>query len=114
MRNKETRKKWVSENKERLKVARRRHKLKADYGMTVEQYNQLLEFQNHSCAICKTPFKANGSHNEKAHIDHCHASGVVRGLLCGFCNMGLGKLKDSIHVLESALKYLRSTQERKE
>ena len=81
-------------------------RIKAEYNLTEEQYNQYLILQNHSCAICKNPFSENGTHNEKAHVDHCHNSNKVRGLLCGYCNIGLGMLKDSPTILESAKEYL--------
>jgi hypothetical protein len=49
--------------------------------------------------------------NEKAHVDHCHASGVVRGLLCGQCNILLGAAKDSIETLFAAADYLSAARD---
>jgi len=43
----------------------------------------------------------------KLHVDHCHTSGIIRGLLCNSCNLGIGHLKDDITVLRSATNYLR-------
>lgn len=54
------------------------------YGVSPEQYNGMLLTQNNTCAICKNPFI------KTPHIDHCHTTGKVRGLLCGPCNTGLG------------------------
>jgi hypothetical protein len=70
------------------------------YGISKEEFFTMLEQQNNSCAICKE------SIGESAHVDHCHSSGKVRGLLCASCNKGLGMFKDNIAHLESAIEYL--------
>jgi hypothetical protein len=78
------------------------NKLKERYGITKEQYEQMLEAQNGGCAICKSPSKGG-----VLHVDHCHASGVVRGLLCPECNKALGLFRDSTDALLRAIQYLR-------
>ena len=91
------------ESKYKYRFTERLAKAKKTYGITEEQYFFLLEIQNHSCAICKKP------HNEmvrEIHIDHCHNSGKIRGLLCNDCNNGLGKLKDSVNLINKAIHYL--------
>jgi hypothetical protein len=78
------------------------------FGISVEQYNAFIEKQNNSCAICnkhKDEFSGRGNN---FHIDHCHTSGKVRGLLCSNCNTGLGQFKDNIKSLENAIQYLSS------
>jgi hypothetical protein len=74
------------------------------YGLSAAEYAALkLRFKNR-CGIC-------GAQPEKGRnlaVDHCHRTNVVRGLLCRPCNMGLGKLGDSIEGLERAIAYLRS------
>ncbi len=72
-----------------------------DYGMTPEQYKALEASQDGRCAICHS-----GS-AETLHIDHDHETGVVRGLLCNSCNVGLGHFKDSHELLAAALEYLK-------
>ena len=65
--------------------------------------------QNDKCAICdQEGFIMNGKqgHTEKLVVDHCHANGNVRGLLCHNCNRALGLFQDRIDYLESAIKYL--------
>jgi len=57
--------------------------LQSRYGITEAQYLEKLKNQNHSCAICKK-HKSNFSYN--LHVDHNHKSGIVRGLLCYYCN----------------------------
>ena len=68
----------------------------------------MLEIQGDACAICGT--KDTG--NRKAfHVDHCHDTGKIRGLLCGNCNSGIGNLRDDINLLQRAIEYLQSTKE---
>lgn len=82
-------------------VAGKIWKLKARYNLTPEQYNNMLIKQNGVCYICQIE-------SDKAlHIDHCHETGTVRGLLCQSCNHGLGFFKDSVKLLERAIEYLR-------
>jgi hypothetical protein len=84
----------------------RKYILKSRYGLTPEQYAGLMVKQEGRCAIC---------HGEcptgwRLAVDHCHASGKVRGLLCGNCNTALGKFKDSPELLANAIKYLQENQ----
>jgi len=86
------------------------------YGITVEQYNAMLESQNGCCAICKTETPGNRkgklSGEWKFSVDHCHATGVVRGLLCNHCNAALGLAKDNPDLLEIMADYLRRSLSR--
>ena len=82
----------------------RRWKIKAAYGITLEQYDQMLESQGGVCAICATDTPGGMG---RFPVDHCHESGVVRGLLCTLCNQGLGAFKDSPDLLLNAIAYLR-------
>lgn len=86
--------------KERLAKAYRRHSLKSNYGITEEAYDRLLEWQDGSCAICKR------KSNARLHVDHDHATGEVRGLLCSKCNMALGGFQDNQRYLFSAFLYV--------
>lgn len=76
------------------------------YNMTIAQFDQLLEDQGKQCAICKT--KTPGGSKGRFCIDHCHETGIVRGLLCVNCNQMLGHSKDSIETLRKAAVYLES------
>lgn len=71
--------------------------------MTLERYKELLVLQNDSCAICHLPSK---NFKRKFNVDHDHATGLVRGLLCDCCNRGLGYFRDSITILDSAKNYI--------
>ena len=91
--------------KAKIKRAANRHNnfshLKA-FNLTKEQYLDMLEKQNHVCAIC-----GNKDNNKKLAVDHCHTTGVIRGLLCSACNTSLGKFKDSVELLQNAIQYLK-------
>lgn len=77
-------------------------KIKRIFGISLNDYNELLKKQNEVCAICGNKEK-NG---KKLSIDHCHATKKVRGLLCGSCNRALGLLKDNTLFLQKAIEYL--------
>ena len=88
---------------------RRAYHLKHAYGVSEQWYKSTLEAQNHSCAICKAPHS--GSRYGMLYVDHDHATGAPRGLLCQHCNHGLGKFYDNIGYLEQAIMYLREHSE---
>jgi hypothetical protein len=73
-------------------------RLRYQYGMTEQDLVNMKVQQNNLCAICdkEVPLV----------IDHCHAQGHVRGLLCNPCNMGLGLFKDNPKLLEAASNYI--------
>lgn len=73
------------------------------YGVTAARFQALLAHQGGCCAICLTPDPGAG---RNWHVDHCHETGVVRGLLCTHCNLGLGHFKDNRVSLANAAKYL--------
>jgi hypothetical protein len=79
--------------------------LKRYYGITLDDYLEILEAQNGRCAICGTDTP---SGKGVFHVDHCHNSGQVRGLLCHSCNVGLGHFKDQESLLLKATLYLRN------
>jgi hypothetical protein len=91
------------ETPEKLKRDTRDSRLKHLYGISLEEYNAMLEEQQYVCKICRRP----NSRNHPLSVDHCHRTGKVRALLCVKCNVGLGSLDDSIERLEEALLYLR-------
>jgi Autographiviridae endonuclease VII len=88
----------------------RKHHLQKTYGLTLEAYEGLLETQGGGCAVCG----ATSSGKRSLSVDHCHETGAVRGILCGNCNAGLGKFKDSIEMLETAIGYLRRFEENRD
>jgi hypothetical protein len=76
-----------------------KNKLKARYGLTPQQYFDLMKKHGGKCAIC-------GS-DKKLGIDHCHKTKKIRGILCGDCNRGLGLFKDNQEFLLKAVNYLK-------
>ena len=83
----------------------RNNDLKRLYGITLNEYNQMLLDQNHQCAVCGTT-EPGGKHG-KFMVDHCHTTGRVRGLLCKRCNIALGEVEDNTQVLQSMIEYLQ-------
>lgn len=120
---------WVEKNRHKVREYDRRYSLKhpdrsklqkrrwallhpdivankqliANYGITLEQYNELLAKQKGICAICKEP-SPNG---KRLCVDHCHKTGKVRGLLCDICNKGVGHFRDNSEYLRAAINYLK-------
>lgn len=80
------------------------------YGITRDDYNKLLDEQEGKCAICSTTEIGRKGHTH-FHVDHCHTTGKVRGLLCDLCNRGLGYFKDSEETLTKAASYLEKYNE---
>lgn len=104
-------KKWRQANPSKTKPdpERRKHTFyKSRYNISLEEYKKLLYNQQGVCAICLLPetTKANSGQLAALCVDHCHTTGVVRGLLCRNCNSALGKFKDSFDILEKAKQYL--------
>ncbi|MFE6126701.1 endonuclease VII domain-containing protein [Streptomyces sp. NPDC056437] len=91
---------WKRANPDRYADYGRRSK----YGLQPGQYARMLEEQNGLCLICRSP------HPKPLHVDHCHATGKVRALLCDLCNRGLGYFQENPDRLASAIKYLREHQ----
>lgn len=91
------------ELQDRRKKVVRRHRLKKLYGFTEEAYLEKLVSQNNQCEICKLPFEGAAI----PYIDHCHATGKVRGILCQTCNQALGLFRDLETLLGGAIAYLK-------
>ncbi len=111
-------------------MASRKHNLKHRYGITEEQYDQMLLEQKHSCKICgqrpdkarqvadkhqtqpdkhqTEPDKWRTQPDKPLYVDHCHQTKTIRGLLCHKCNIALGHMNDNPEQLERAATYLRN------
>lgn len=101
------RKQWKIKNPDKWALAQRKCRLKTRYGLSPETYNKLLENQKFSCAICKSS-TTKSKRFKYFLVDHDHKSGKVRGLLCDYCNRGLGCFEDSIERLEKAIGYIQN------
>lgn len=103
--------KWCSErcarsaNKLIYAATKRRHNLKAKYGLDEGAYQRMVRMQRGRCAICRgnDPKRPDG----KWAVDHDHVTGQVRGLLCSKCNTGIGQLRDDPEIIAAAARYVR-------
>jgi hypothetical protein len=84
--------------KERTHGSEKNYLLAYRYGIGSEQVERLRKAQNNLCAICRSA--------EPRHVDHCHDSKRVRGLLCLNCNQGIGRFEDDVTTLRRAIDYL--------
>ncbi len=108
-------KRWQQENPERLNAYRRTRRLEPEvkrreraghlmrkYGMTIEQYDAMLEAQGGGCCICGRPPREDIS----LHVDHDHSTGEIRGILCFRCNNALADFQEDPELLKKAASYV--------
>lgn len=88
------------------KITKRTSTLKRKYGLDYKVYQELLVQQDFSCLICTKKLVEFGEKAVTPHVDHCHTTGIVRGILCCYCNSLLGRFKDDITLFQNAIKYL--------
>jgi hypothetical protein len=88
---------------QRLEI-NKRSKFKTQYGMSLEDYAEMLERQGGVCAFCGTT-EIRGFGKQLA-VDHCHDFNRVRGILCGNCNRGIGNFNHDPALLAAAAEYL--------
>jgi hypothetical protein len=104
------RRKWESDpayreqQRARNREWQRRKRYQKVYGMSVADYDAMLQRQRGVCAIC-------GKSNQALCVDHCHACGKVRGLLCAKCNSALGFCNDDPAHLLAAISYLLAARD---
>jgi hypothetical protein len=100
---------WYKNNRERYFF----NQIKAKYGITKSEYLSLLEQQDNKCAVCSEAETVENNwvagKPRNLAIDHCHETGVIRGLLCYRCNTALGKCEDSPTLLRNLANYLERT-----
>lgn len=79
------------------------------FGINKEKYDAMFKEQGGVCAICKQPSKDTTPKGniKRLSVDHCHETGIVRGLLCRPCNLGLGHFLDKVSYFENAIAYLK-------
>lgn len=92
---------FVQKQRERSRA----HLLKTKYKITPAHWEMLASNQDYKCKICKK--------ETKLAVDHNHKNEQVRGLLCLACNAGLGQFRDNIETMETAIQYLKDTQNKK-
>jgi hypothetical protein len=95
---------WQKKNGHRNAAYYRKYRLKVEYGLTPLRYERLLAVQGRMCLICDEPH----SERDKLAVDHDHATGQIRGLICRRCNAGIGLFRDSRNFLRRAAAYLKN------
>ena len=94
----ERRRMWARANPDKIRT----YKLVGTYGITKEQFDTLLENQNHQCAICGDMLII----GKQCCVDHKHDTGKIRGILCGHCNLLIGNCRENTEILQAAIEYL--------
>lgn len=95
-------------NVERIRDAKLDQHYRSKYGITREERDQLLAAQGGVCKICGGLPHPNHQ-GSQFHVDHCHRTGRIRGILCGHCNTMLGLAMDDPDRLQAAIDYLKET-----
>ena len=97
--------KWRARNPDKLKE----EKLKARFGITLDQFNELKKQQNNCCGICGEAFDKIPNSAKCACVDHDHKVKKIRGLLCHTCNSGIGCLRDDPVLMEKAVLWIKNS-----
>lgn len=103
----ESRRAWQRSNPDHLWA----YSLRVKYGLTPEDFEAMLKNQRGKCAIPECGAETPGGRSKRWHVDHDHVTGVVRGLLCNSCNVGLGFFDDRPELLRAAAAYLERKAE---
>lgn len=104
-RGKEYHSDWYKANKQSRVLYNRLRK----FGITHEEFIQLLDKQNGRCPLCDVTLSYDLSTQKNTCVDHDHRTGKIRGVLCRLCNTMLGSAKDNITTLENSIKYLKES-----
>lgn len=91
-------------------VSKKDYDLSTKYGISLADFRQMLRDQEYKCKICLCRiyvFSRIKRNNRVAVVDHCHLTGVIRGLLCHNCNRGLGLVADNYSTLARATRYVK-------
>lgn len=111
------RKRQQSWSVERFALERKKNYIrwiKKRYGISFDEFNNLFLKQSNKCPICDNILKTEnivGRGYNGTHIDHCHKTGKIRGLLCSKCNKMIGLAQESIFILENAILYIKENIE---
>jgi hypothetical protein len=96
---------YVAADPEKYRKRNEEHHLKRYHAITIERYRQMVEAQGGKCAICQQA--PNGkAHCKKLHVDHNHATGAIRDLLCAHCNRAIGLFLESPNLMRQAAAYI--------
>lgn len=92
-------------NKEKVTRYRRNHHLMKKYGLGLDGYAKLLADQQNCCALCNLPLPDHPKRGE-IHVDHCHRTGKVRGIVHRACNVVIGYAMENVELLQKAVAYI--------
>jgi Recombination endonuclease VII len=95
---------YYEANREKINRSRRRLRLKNRFGISLQDYDALLAKQKGACAICKKKSA------RSLCVDHCHTTGLIRGLLCNKCNRGMGFFEDDAARIRAVIVYLKAAR----
>lgn len=111
----EIRKRWKKNHPEETKAHKRKNANKYQkrnnlkkYGLSIDEYNQMLKKQNNICLICEKEFGSTVL--SRPNVDHCHKTGIIRGIICGRCNIGIAHFEDNVETLKKAINYLEQSR----
>ena len=97
-------------NTDKYKNTLRKHTL-LKYGISIEEYDEMLTRQNFVCKICSRPEnKMLNGKVRRLSVDHDHETGKIRGLLCMDCNTTLGKMNDDVNLFIKMVNYLKESR----
>jgi hypothetical protein len=112
---------WRSRNRDHVNATRRRkyaelpphyardHELYRKHRLTPDDRASLISSQDGKCVICGVAFNEPDTNDRKMSkpcVDHSHVTGKVRGVLCNYCNVGLGAFRDDVNTLSAAVRYM--------
>jgi len=101
----ERNRRWYHQHKKYALRQARAARFRREFDISLKDYTKLLKKQKYCCWICKR--KHYYKRYKRLRVDHNHKTGKYRGLLCDFCNLGLGRFNDDIKLLRRAIKYLQ-------
>ena len=96
--------KWAKNKKTHITESARVRLLKRKFNLTHREYEQLYQNQNGLCAVCGESEMVDGRHLA---VDHDHETEKIRGLLCGRCNLMLGRIENNMEITLKMLKYIK-------
>jgi hypothetical protein len=99
------RREYYEKNKKMIAERTRNWRLKRGYGIDIAEYEALLLSQKGKCAIC-----GDGPGRHRLAVDHCHGTGLVRGILCHKCNLTIGYMRDDVAIVQRLMDYLLASR----
>lgn len=87
--------------KEQVMQRNAKARIKREFGLSIEEYRQYFEDADYKCSVCDS--------KHKLVLDHCHSTGIIRGVLCHNCNTALGHVKDNILILKGLINFLEKS-----